>query len=245
MLLALVGVAACGQGPRSSVGASGEEVAADYFASEYGVRVGIKVSFEEPRELTDVKLVWDGGSDQVSPYPLDGSDPDAPADTLRLDPGVKALLEGSVLAPCPTAPGSLRFEVTSLADGEERVDRYTPKSQDAFADAFEQWCERPVTINVTGSNATPEGDYTLYLQISNPGPNEAHVVSEAVDDDSGSWDAADVRAPAGEITTLELTGHGPPDCKVTPPWESGNLLLDGTPTQPGGGSATASTEAFC
>ena len=211
-------------------------VATEYFASEYGVRVGVRVEFSEDRRLTGARLVWDGGSEKVALYPLDGTDPEPPPETLDLPQGVQVSLEGSVVAACPDAPSLPVFEVLTVRDGKEITERYTPNGTSKFEDAFQQWCELPFIVTMTGSRSTPEGECTYWLRLHNPGPFPVVVVSQTVSGGNWSWESARSAVPAGTIGSVTIRGHGgPPQA----PWESGHLLANGQPIAPGDGVATA------
>lgn len=210
-------------------------VLAEVFASEYGVRIGIRVTFPDDRVLTDARLVWDGGSTEVTPYPLDGTDPDRPPEDLHLPAGTPALLEGTVLAPCPDTPSVLVFTVESSADGSTHVDHFRADGSDRIAHGFAAWCRRPVTLHVSGTSASPDGDYTLTVELSNPGPRSVLLRSEPSRLGRTVWESAQVVAPAGSRTALTIRGHGPPECRATPPWEGDHLRVDGHPIRPADG----------
>ena len=232
VLLALSACAAQPEGPPTIALRSS---ATEYFVSEYGVRVGIRVDFPQDRTVTGARLVWSGGSDEISPYPLDGTDPDVPLETLELAAGTAVLLEGNVVAPCPSAPDVPIFEVDSLLEGNERTDRYRPGDPGGFDKAFFEWCERPTTMNVRGSQITPQGRYELYLQFSNPGPGTVTIESRAVTRGASRWRPAQLDVPAGAVEQMTVVGHGPPECMATPPWVTGDVLANGTPIKPADG----------
>jgi hypothetical protein len=211
-------------------------IASEYFASEYGVRVGVRIGFSEDRRLTGARLVWGEESEEVALYPLDGTDPEPPPKTLDLPQGVEVLLEGSVVAACPDAPALPLFEVQTVRRGEEITERYTPNEASRFVEAFQEWCGLPFMVTLTGSRKTPEGECTYWLRLHNPGPSTVVVVSEEVSGGPWVWESARAAVPAGTIGSVTIRGHGDPP---TAPWESGHLLADGRPIVPGGGAATA------
>lgn len=88
MCLVIVALAACTPGEATP---TAESVEADYYVSDYGIRVGINVAFDEQRTVTGATLT--SGDDRVdaSLYPLDGTDPDGPTE-VALAPGVGVLL---------------------------------------------------------------------------------------------------------------------------------------------------------
>jgi hypothetical protein len=239
-LLAFVGLVAavptsCGSGGAiAEDSGDGTAIHADYYADEHGVRVGIKVGYSEVREVTSARLVAGDESVDASLYPLDGTDPDVEPKSVVLAPGDRVLLEGTLLVACSGAPETPVFEVASEANGARRVDRFTPADAAAYQQAVDEWCDRPVTMNVTGMSATPEGDYELHVEFSNPGPEPVKVTSEEVDDGSSTWQEATTVVPAG-TTQMTIHGHGPPDCAATPPWESGHVRADGEVIRPAAG----------
>ena len=172
LLVSTAVLVGCGSASdRSSADPGGvTRVSADYNAGNWGVMVGIRVAFAEDRRVTGARLTWDGGHDDIAPYPLDGTDPDAPLESIDLPAGTGVLLEGSVLAACPEAPPLPVFEVQTVVDGKKVTDRYTPDDPTLFDDAFAEWCQVPFTMTVAGSEVTPGGDYTLWLQLHNPAP---------------------------------------------------------------------------
>jgi hypothetical protein len=237
---ALLLVGGLGLGALSSCGSNGAgstdprevtAVRADYYASEYGVRVGVRVGYGEPREVTAARLVAGDESVDAALYPLDGTDPDAPPESVVLARDERVSLEGTLLVPCPGARETPVFEVTSVSNGSQRTDYFEPMNTAGYQQAVDEWCDRPITMNVTGSSATPEGDYELRVQFSNPGPEPVEVTSAQVDDGASSWQEATVVVPAG-IEEMTIHGHGPPDCAVTPPWESGHVSVDGEIIRP-------------
>ncbi len=104
----------------------------EYFASEYGVRSGVRVGFSAIVGLTGARLLWEGGSEEVGLYPMDGTDPDVPPETLDLPQGVEVSLEGNVLAACPDTPSLPVFEVQTVHEGEEMTERYVPDEPAEF-----------------------------------------------------------------------------------------------------------------
>ena len=59
------------------------------------------------------------------------------------------------------------------------------------------------------------------------------MTSEQVDDAESSWQETTVVVPAGSLTQMTITGHGPPDCAATPPWETGHVrTADGDVLRP-------------
>ena len=212
----------------------------EYFASEYGVRLGVRVGFSEDRRVTGARLSWEGGSDEVGLYPLDGTDPDVPPETLDLPRGVQVLLEGSVLSACPEAPSLPVFEVETVHEGEQVTERYVPREPAKFEEAFEQWCALPFIVTLARSSSAPDGDCTYTLRLHNPGPATVDVVSESVTGGGWAWEHSKTAVPAGTLGSLTIHGHGAPP---QAPWESGHLLADGHPIAPGGGGATATATA--
>lgn len=89
-------------------------VHADYYASEHGVRVGIKVGYSEAREVTGARLVAGDESVHAPVYPLDGTDPDVEPESVTLVPGGQVSLEGVLLVPC-SVPARLRCSRWSLS----------------------------------------------------------------------------------------------------------------------------------
>jgi hypothetical protein len=217
-------------------GGDATPVASEYFTSEYGVQVGVRVGYAEDRRLTGARLVWEGGSDEVALYPLDGTDPEPTPETLDLPRGVQVSLEGHVLAACPEIPSLPVFEVQTVRAGTEITERYLPDDSTKFEDAFERWCELPFIVTLARSTFTPEGDCTYGLRLHNPGPSTVTVVSEQASGGDWVWESSEVEVPAGTIGSLTVRGHGAPP---GPPWESGHLHADGQPIAPGGGMATA------
>lgn len=207
-------------------------VHADYYVSEYGVRVGIRVGYDDARTVTAARLVIGGKSQHTALYPLDGSDPDAPPKTITLERSAQVLLENSVLAACAGVPVIPVFEVDSRTNGEVWTDRFRPANVAAYRRAVAEWCARPITMNPTGSSVTPDGDYEIYVQFSNPGPDPVTVTFDRVEAGPSTWDAATVAVTGGGITEMTLHGHGPPDCAVTPPWETGHVHADGKIIRP-------------
>jgi hypothetical protein len=204
-------------------------VTADYYVSQYGVRVGVKVGFAERRTVTGVRLLAGHRSSVVSPYPLDGTDSDAPLRTVDLPAGTRMLLEGEVTRGCPGAPDLPVFEVSSRLDGERRLDRYRPDDRSAFTTAFRRWCHRGVSVTGVSSRATPDGHYTLRLGFTNPGPHAVRVVSQAFERSGARWERASLTVRGGEQGDLVLRGHGPPECRIVTPWATGHVLVDGVP----------------
>ena len=245
LVTCLGGLAACGTATDQSTdqGLDAKPKASEYFVSEYGVQVGVRVGFAEDRRLTGARLVWETGSEEVGLYPLDGTDPEPPPDTLDLPQGVKVLLEGNVLAACPDVPSLPVFEVQTVRAGEEITERYVPNEPTKFADAFDQWCELPFIVTAGRARSTPEGDCTYWLRLHNPGPSTVAVVSEGMSGGHWVWESSRAAVPAGTIGSLIIRGHGAPP---RAPWESGASW----PTAgrlPGGGAATvtASSDALC
>jgi hypothetical protein len=240
-LICCCATAACGNAQEQSAGHRGDAtpVAAEYYASEYGVRVGVRVTFPEDRRVTGAHFIWDGRSQKVPLYPLDGTDPDSPPETLDLAHGVGLLLEQTVVAPCPDAPSLPVFEVSSVRDGQKITERYTPKDTPKFRNAFQQWCGMPFVISLAGMESTPDGDCTYWLTLHNPGPFTVVVVSEGHSAASWAWQSAKATVPAGTIGRLTLHGHGDPP---KAPWESGHLLANGRPIGPGGGKQNTDWE---
>ncbi len=209
------------------------EVPAKLSNTQYGIQVAIVVGYDEDRVVSDARLLWDGGSDDdIGLWPLDGSEPDRPPETLDLPTGTEMLLAGNLLAACPDVPDVLVFEVESRIGDDERTDRYLPESSRKLERAFATWCEQPVLMSVTGSRSTPEGDYEVTMEFSNPGPDSATVVSEAVTLGETTWEEGTVEVPAGTRTSMTVSGHGPPECRVTAPWQEGHVLVDGEPIRP-------------
>ncbi len=237
MLLCLVvalGLSACAAKEEPTPSIALRSSATQHFVSEFGVRVGIRLDFPQDRVITGARMVWAGGSDKVSPWPLFGDDPNRPPDTLAVPAGAEVLLEGSVVAPCPASPGVPIFTVDSEVAGEPRTDRYRPGDSTDFDRAFFEWCKQPVTMVVQGSSWTPDGTSELQLDVSNPGPGTVTVVSREVTEGESTWKPTQLDVPAGAIEHLTIEGHSPDVCTSTPPWETGDLLANGTPIQPEG-----------
>jgi hypothetical protein len=194
--------------------------------------VGIRVGYDDARTVTAARLVVGDHAEDTSLYPLDGSDPDVPPETVRLGRGDQVLLENSLLVSCTGDPETPVYEVDSEANGVERTDRFRPANAAGYRKAVAEWCARPVTMDPTGSSATPDGVYEIYVQFSNPGPDAVTVTVDGVEDDTSTWDEATLLVPGGSIEKLTLHGHGPPDCAATPPWETGHVRVDGEVIQP-------------
>jgi hypothetical protein len=207
-------------------------VAAEYFADEGGVRVGIELAFPEDRRVTDARLVWSGGRYDIAPYPMDGTDPDVALEFLDLPAGDRVSLEGVVMAGCPDAPELPIFEVKTIVDGEKVSERYIPDDASLFEDAFADFCEVPFTVHTSMSHITPQGEITVTLTLFNPGPAAVTVVSEAFSSGDTTWEAATAEVPGGTRGQLEVHGHSPARCRATTPWDTGHLLADGRPIQP-------------
>lgn len=233
-LAALIGFGLPGCGTQRGATASTDSVSvkADYFVSEFGIRVAMNVGFDQARRVTEATLRWDGGSDDVSLYPTDGSDPNAPPDFIDVPTGERALMEGTILTPCPMKISLPILEVVSSYDGSRHTDRYRPHDQAAFDHAFDQWCARPPAMNIRGSSMTPEGQYEVTLQFSNPGPRSIEVVSEEVEGGPSTWQRSTTVVQPGTLGQMTITGHGPPDCLATPPWASGHVFVDGVSLMP-------------
>lgn len=206
-------------------------VRADYYASEYGVRVGIRVRFGEAREVVGARLVAGDDSVGASLYPLDGTDPDAPPESVVLAQDERVLLEGTLLVPCRVAHETPVFEVDSESNTSQRTDYFTPANKAGYQRAVEEWCKRPITMNVTGSSVTPAGDYEVRIDFSNPGPESVEVTSRQIDDGISSWQEVSVVVRPG-VQEVIIHGHGPPGCEATPPWASGQISVEGDPISP-------------
>ena len=238
LVTCLSALAACASPPDRSAaqGRDATPISSEYSVSEYGVQVAVQVGFAEDRLLTGAQLVWEGGAEEVGLYPLDGTDPEPPPETLDLPGGVQVLLEATVLAACPEVPSLPVFEVQTVRAGKQITERYVPNELMEFEDAFAQWCERPFIMTVGRARSTPEGDCTYLLRLHNPGPSTVTVVSERVSGERWVWESGRSVVPAGTIGSLIIRGHGAPPGA---PWESGHVLADGQPIAPGGGVATA------
>jgi len=208
-------------------------VRAEYFSSAFGVRVGIRVGFEETRVVTEARLVWDGHADEVALYPDDGTDPDVAPESITVEPGMQPTYEGILLAACPDLPSAPVFEIDSTDSAGKHTDRFRPDNLDDFAKAFDEWCARPVSMEVRQSSVSIDGAYEIRLMISNPGPAAVQVVAEGYSDGDTTWETAEVIVPGGTITPMTVLGHGPRHCRtVLPPWGTGHMLADGVPLTP-------------
>ena len=233
-LVASLALAGCGSASDVSSADPGAvtRVRADYYASLWGVSVGIRVAFARSLTVTGARMIWEGGHYDVAPYPLDGSDPDVPLESIDLPGGTGVLLEGSVLAACPDAPSPPVFEVDTVTHGDKDTVRYTPDDPALFENAFAQWCAVPVSMSVAGSTLTPEGEITVRSRFHNPGPTSVSVVSEAVPEGVTTWEASALDVPPGSIKIMTVHGHGPQDCAGPTPWETGHVLAEGRPVKP-------------
>lgn len=202
-------------------------VKAEYFVNEYGVRVGIRVGFPEARKVTGARLVAADETVDLSLYPLDGTDPDRTPETLSPARGERVLLEGSLLDLCSGATETPVFEVDYELNGENRNDYFGPANHAGYQRAVDQWCDRALTMMVTGSSVTLAGVYELNVEFSNPGPDPEDVTSAQVDDGSTSWQEVAVVVPGGSIEQMTIRGEGPPECAATPPRESGHVRSEG------------------
>lgn len=238
--VAISALCSCGSSGATSTDATdATAVEAEYYVSEWGVRVGIRIGYGEPRTVTGASLVTGDASVEASLYPLDGTDPDAPT-TVSLAPGVEVLIEGHVLVACSGTPETPVFEVVSRANGSRTTERFAPADEAGYLRAVAEWCDRPFTMNVTGSRATPEGDHTLYVEFSNPSVDPVTVTSSRFEDGAYSWEESTVIVPAGGIERMAIHGHGPQaqGCVPITPWESGHLRADGEVIEPNGSGAT-------
>lgn len=205
-------------------------VRANYQVSPWGVRIGIRVGFDEARTVTGARMLWRGDSQEIEFYPDDGSDPEAQLEQMRVEPGQRPSYDATILMTCPITDSGLPvIEIVSTVDGEERRDRYAPDDPGDLDDAFAQWCEQGVTLTMDGWSLTPAGEYTATAVIGNPGPDTVDIVSEEVEDSGITWDRATVRAEPGARTKLVITGRGPEQCPGPGPWETGHVLADGVP----------------
>ncbi len=230
LLLALVAGCSGTAGSEPTPPDEATPVRATYFVDAGGVQVGIQVAYAETREVTEARFVWAGHSDEVALYPDDGTDPDVAPDSITVEPGMRPTYEGRLLAACPDLPSMPVFEIDSTNGSGTRTDRYRPDNLDDFAQAFDEWCGRPVTMDVRGWTVTPEGDYEARLEFSNPGPAAVEVVSQAYSDGVTAWEEAAVTVPGGSRTPLTVPGHGPSNCRgLAPPWETGHIVADGVP----------------
>ena len=238
--LAISTLTSCASGGATSTDlTNASAVAAEYRVSEWGIQVAIRIGYEERRTVTGANLMAGDSSVEASLYPLDGTDPDAPT-SVSLAPGVKVLIEGHLLVPCSGTPETPVFEVVSRANGSTSTERFTPADESGYLRAVDEWCDRALTMNVTGSRATPEGDHTIYVEFSNPSQDPVEVTSEQFADGAYSWAESTVIVPAGSIEQMVIHGHGPQaqGCVPNPPWESGHLRADGEVIEPNGSAAT-------
>lgn len=211
-------------------------VHADYYADDHGVMVGIRVGYEEARTMVGARMLTGDESMDISLYPLDGTDPDVPPETIALAAGDQVLLEGMVLVPCRGDSEPPVFAVDSESDGSTRTDHFAPANPVGYRRAVADTCDRPLTMHVTGSSATPDGEYELRVEFVNPGPDAVTVTSERVDDGTSRWQETAVVVAPGSVEPMTITGHGPPNCGATPPWESGHVRAGDDVVRPEYGS---------
>jgi hypothetical protein len=223
------GLTACrlvdGPGPAT------ERVPADFHASEHGVRISIRVGFEEDRTVESAELHGEGGSQDVALWPV-GWEQERPPEAVELEAGDEVILEASIVGACPGAGRLPKFEVVSTVDGEEVVDHFAPALAADYRRAYATWCDRPVTVTVGGSRIRPGGAVEMYLEISNPGPDAVAVTVGALRTDSTSWRATSTVVEPGARHPFTVRGRARVGCSATPPWASRNLRVDGHPLTP-------------
>lgn len=248
LLVVVLGASAftsCGAGDGAGQDpGGGAPIRAEYHADEYGVTVAIKVGYPEEREVTGARLLAGDESTRASLYPLDGTDPDGQPSSITLAPDEQVSLEGALLVPCSGEHDAPVFEVVSRADGVRVTDLFQPSNADGYQQAVREWCDRSITMSVSGMRSTPQGDHELRVQFSNPGPEPVTVTSEEVDDGTSTWQAASMVVPAG-ITQLTIHGHGPSGCAAPPPWESGHVRADGEVIRPEPDASAATSAEGC
>ncbi|HET9420594.1 MAG TPA: hypothetical protein VFO49_05615 [Nocardioides sp.] len=88
------------------------------------------------------------------------------------------------------------------------------------------------TMSVVDSSVTRHGGYELTLEISNPGPETMTVVVRPRPHAESRWRPTQRDVPGGAVERLTVVGRGPPGCGAIPPWETGDLLVNGAPVVP-------------
>ncbi|MBS4752236.1 hypothetical protein KG112_05365 [Nocardioides sp. zg-ZUI104] len=200
-------------------------IAAAVRSEPFGVRLEVQVRFGEDRVVTGARLHWAGGSADVVRR-LPGPDAEPADGDLDLQAGTPMLLAGTVLAPCPDLPTPVVFEVDSTEGGTRRTDRFVAEETEALTSAFERWCRQPASVRFARSEVTRDGDYTVVLDVVNPGPVAAIVTFAGTSIADTTWEPAFLVVEAGTRRVLRLRGHGPPGCLAVPPAGGGRLRID-------------------
>ena len=234
----LVAIAAgCGTATGTEPGAagpSGKPTVGEYATWFGGVRVGVRVAFDKNVHIAAAKLVSGSRSQPIGIYPLTGgTDPEPPPKSLDVGAGDQVLLEGELGVRCDgTRQPPPVFEVSTTSAQQTIQERFVPSNSKDFRRTIAKWCARPPAAMSRNVRSYPDGRYAVLLEISNPGPAAAQVILRSSNGAKGTWRAAQTTAAAGQVTQLSVTGRGPVDCGIDPPWANNHLLIDGRAVQP-------------
>jgi hypothetical protein len=200
---------------------------------DWGVYIGVDVTFGSARGLDDGYFragtarypvqFWTQATDCDCEYP----------DPLPAHPGEKVLIEATSAIPdCSMEPAdSVELVVTSrMPDGTTETDRFDAVNASAYASAVDQWCAGGPRVMTGDARVTLDGEATVHLDVTNPGPDPILVQVPEFSADGAHWDAASATVAPRETATLLLHGTGVRQNGRQPvPWEGGRLLVDGSP----------------
>ena len=206
------------------------------FVDAYGIQIAMRTSFDGDVTLSAARASVAGVTDDAQLWPLDDVDHQGEdLDPLELPAGTPVSMSALVRPPFPgDKNGELAFQVrVKHDDGQVELVRFLARDSDAVGPALEKWCSRGPWVGLSHAELWPDGTATVYLWVSNPGPETVRVEVPAYADEHAVWKAATPQDVApGEMADIEIHGTDV-DCDdgETGSWQRGRLLLDGDPTR--------------
>lgn len=200
-----------------------------------GLGVSVTLMTDEPTTIASGALELDGVQTPVIFSPRDGRDLDGPeiVGPLTVAAGVDVVISSGGSPDCGVAdhaPPILDL-VVSDDDGATTHRRYLVASPAGdYARIAARTCRGGVVGHIRASRQSPDGSFSVTLELVNPDAQEVTVVSDAVDVGRTHWQRASVVVAARGTAKLVVRGRGQgilAGCGHDTPWSRGLVTAGG------------------
>ena len=195
----------------------------------YGISVEMTLQFDEPLTLQSGTFNVAGTVGHASFYRNDIDDDDQP-DEMPLPAGTPVLVSTGLVPLCRstyTANPELILEARG-SDGTVSESHIPLTGLSRLDSVLKDWCSRGVMATLSQSSLTVDGDKTVWLTVTNPGPANVKVTCNELRHGRMHWRQSTITVPAGSsrILVVHATGIHHTAAMRQAPWSLGLLVAN-------------------